>query len=184
MKLKKFAATAILAVAATGITAGVAQGAPAPVAQAQQTQVVSADGVNLGVTFGDDGTVTFSGAQFAVKDNTLEISKDGRQLAALPLTLDEGRQLAATLADNAVTLKAGTNVKAAATDVNGAQWFNYELQRAAPGAAVAAIIGGVIGLFFFGIGVIPGALLGTAAGLLISGGQPLLDAGFAYFQGR
>lgn len=180
MKLKKYAAIAVFAIASMGIAGGTAHADPvAP----SKVEVPVANGAQILANFAN-GAVTLTGAEFKVDGDTLKVTHSG-QTHDVPLQYKGNKVEAAAAADGkSATVRPGKNVAAKATDINGAQWFNYELNRAAPGALVGAIVGGIIGIFFFGIGVIPGALLGAAAGLLIAGGQPLIDSGFAYFQGR
>ncbi|PSK26555.1 hypothetical protein D6158_36300 [Nocardia seriolae] len=82
------------------------------------------------------------------------IDNDGRQLTLTPVSAPN------------MTVK----------DISSQDWFFSELQH----AALGAVIGGIIGFLFVGIGAPFGALIG----LLVAGGQPLIDSGSAYFSGQ
>ncbi|MBJ8343473.1 DUF6861 domain-containing protein [Antrihabitans sp. YC2-6] len=192
MKIRKLAATAVLAVATLGLAAGTAHGEPAGLTApaysgashglAYETALTN-DGTSISTTL-DSGTFAMNGDAVTIADAA------GNVIERLPLVFQvRGQELpiAAQIANDGRTLTmTPTGVSNPAIhDVGSQQWFISELQRAAvPGALVGAIIGGIIGFFFFGIGVIPGAIIGGLIGLFVAGGQPLIDSGFAYFSGQ
>lgn len=194
MKYKKFAVTALMAVAATGIAAGTgyaapaADPAPAVVQVAPASQAQGQDhGVDYSVKLADTGNTVITqvtGGAFSLdadgKAVTLK-AQDGQVVAQLPLTGKAGTQeIALTAAiDNDGKQLSLTSPKAEDVSVKfiGSQeWFFSELQH----AALGGVIGAIVGAFFFGIGLPFGAIIG----LLIAGGQPLIDSGSAYFSGQ
>ena len=134
-------------------------------------------------------TTTVGVGTFALTGDTVALTDDaGAVIAQIPLVYQAAdRQLTVTpsIADNGRTLTLVPDANGAAlADIDAQQWFYYELNRAAPGAAVGALIGAAVGVFFLGIGFIPGAAIGALIGLLVAGGQPLIDSGFAFLQPR
>ncbi|MEU2036798.1 hypothetical protein [Nocardia amamiensis] len=204
MKYKKFAATALLAVAATGVTAGTAYAAPTPPAvQDQPATEPTVTGTDQGVGYtlrlaeaGKSVVTSVTGGAFDVDaDNhsvTLKNSA-GETVTTIPLTAtakgqevqiaasvaDEGRQLTLT-----PQVAPTANAPVAAEFIGAQEWFFAELQRASLGALVGGLIGAAIGIVFFGIGILPGAVLGALIGLAVAGGPSLLNAGIAYFSGQ
>lgn len=204
MKYKKFAATALLAVAATGVTAGTAYAAPTPPAvQDQPAAEPTVTGTDQGVGYtlrlaeaGKSVVTSVTGGAFDVDaDNhsvTLKNSA-GETVTTIPLTAtakgqevqiaasvaDEGRQLTLT-----PQVAPTANAPVAAEFIGAQEWFFAELQRASLGALVGGLIGAAIGIVFFGIGILPGAVLGALIGLAVAGGPSLLNAGIAYFSGQ
>ncbi|WP_194813711.1 hypothetical protein [Nocardia sp. XZ_19_385] len=198
MRYKKFAATAIIAAAATGIAAGTAGAAPAVPAPAVQNQAAPAvqgedQGVGYAVQLADKSIVaaltggafsldadkkyvTVKNTEGAVVTQIPLAAKVGEQLIPIAATIDEaGQKLTLTPDLKDVTLSADAP-KLQAEAIGSQEWFFSELQR----ASLGAVIGGIIGFFFFGIGIFPGALIG----LLIAGGPSLINAGIAYFSGQ
>ncbi|MEU0544768.1 hypothetical protein ABZ319_33320 [Nocardia sp. NPDC005978] len=193
MKYTKFATTAMIAIAATGIAAGTSYAAPGaqapaaaqvtPAAASQGTQ----DGVDYSVRLAETGNtvvtqVTGGAFQLAADGKAVTLKNDaGQVVAQLPLV---GAAGAEQIALTAVIDEQGQRLSLtapAASDVSvrfiGSQErFFAELQR----ASLGALIGAIIGAFFFGIGLPFGALIG----LLIAGGPSLIDAGLAYFGGQ
>ncbi|MFC9895603.1 DUF6861 domain-containing protein [Nocardia sp. NPDC127579] len=195
MRYKKFAATAIIAVAATAVAAGTAGAAPAPVVQSQAAQTVQGQeqGVGYAVQVVDktivaaltDGAFSLDADQknVSVKNTAGAVVTQiplaamvGEQLVPIAATIDEAGQKL-TLTPDTKDLKVDpVAAQQFAQDISSQQWFFAELQR----ASLGALIGGIIGFFFVGIGAIPGALIG----LLIAGGPNLINAGIAYFSGQ
>ncbi|MFI9503168.1 hypothetical protein [Nocardia sp. NPDC052566] len=192
MRYKKFAATAILAVAATGIAAGTTYAEPAPAVQNQPAPIVL--GADHGVTYAaqlidksivtavtggafsldtDQKYVTVKNAEGAVVTSIPLQAKVGDQLIPIAATIDASQQKLTLTPEVQPTADA---VTATATAISSQEWFFSELQR----ASLGAVIGGIIGFFFFGIGLPLGALIG----LLIAGGPNLINAGIAYFSGQ
>jgi hypothetical protein len=100
-------------------------------------------------------------------------AKVGDQLIPIATTIDASAQKLTLTPDVQPTAGA---VAATAEAISSQDWFFSELQR----ASLGAVIGGIIGFFFFGIGLPVGALIG----LLIAGGPSLINAGIAYFSGQ
>jgi hypothetical protein len=195
MKYKKFAATAMMAVAATGIaagTSGAAPAAPAPAVQNQAAPAVQGEdhGVNYAVQLVDKSIVAaVTGGAFSLDTDQKYVTvknTEGAVVTSIPLQAKVGDQLipiAATIDPSAQKLTLTPDVKptasaaaASAEAISSQEWFFSELQR----ASLGAVIGGIIGFFFFGIGLPVGALIG----LLIAGGPNLINAGIAYFSGQ
>ncbi|WP_454196543.1 hypothetical protein [Nocardia sp. Marseille-Q1738] len=204
MKYKKFAATALLAVAATGVTAGTAYAAPAPPAvqdqaAAEPTVTGTDQGVGYALRLADAGksvVTSVTGGAFSVDADKQSVSlknSAGETVTTIPLTAtakgqevqiaanvaDEGRQLTLT-----PQVAPTANAPVAAEFIGAQEWFFAELQRASLGALVGGLIGAAIGIVFFGIGILPGAVLGALIGLAVAGGPSLLNAGIAYFSGQ
>lgn len=206
MKYKKFAATALLAIAATGVSAGTAYAAPAPTPPAVQDQTAAApsvkgqdQGVSYALQLADAGksvvtSVTGGAFSLAADQQSVTLTNAaGATVATIPLTQTaKGEQvrIAAAIADDATQLTLTPQVTPTANapvaaDFIGAQdWFFAELQRASLGALVGGLIGAAIGILFFGVGILPGAVLGAIIGLAVAGGPSLLNAGIAYFSGQ
>lgn len=196
MKYKKFATVAMIAVAATGIAAGTsyaapgvpAETAPAVVQVAPASEAQGQDqGVDYSVKLAETGNTVITqvtGGAFSLDADGKAVSlknQDGKVVAQVPLIGKVGQQeIALTAAiDNEGRQLSLTSPKAEDVSVKfiGSQeWFFAELQR----ASLGALIGAIIGAFFFGIGLPFGALIG----LLIAGGQPLINSGLAYFSGQ
>ncbi|MGY1897412.1 MULTISPECIES: hypothetical protein [Nocardia] len=204
MRYKKFAATALLAVAATGITAGTSYAAPTPPAAQDQSAAAPAvtgtdQGVGYALQLADAGksvVTSVTGGAFSVDtDNRAVTLKNsaGETVTSIPLTAtakgqevriaaavaDEGRQLTLT-----PQVAPTANAPVAAEFIGAQEWFFAELQRASLGALVGGLIGAAIGIVFFGVGILPGAVLGALIGLAVAGGPSLLNAGIAYFSGQ
>ncbi|WP_069162559.1 hypothetical protein [Nocardia altamirensis] len=206
MKYKKFAATALLAVAATGVTAGTAYAGPAPVPPAVQDQapaVTTVKGQDHGVEYalaiadaGKSLVTSVTGGAFSLDADKQSVTLKnvaGETVTTIPLTATaKGQpvQIAAVIADDAKQLTLtpqvapAANAPAAAEFIGAQEWFFAELQRASLGAVVGGLIGAAVGLLFFGVGLIPGVVLGALIGLAVAGGPSLLNAGIAYFSGQ
>ncbi|GAB2541451.1 hypothetical protein [Nocardia heshunensis] len=71
-------------------------------------------------------------------------------------------------------------------DIDAQERWNEQVQRGVFGALIGGAIGGLITLPFW-IFVLPpllGVAIGAGIGFLAAGGQPMLDAGIAYFTGQ
>jgi hypothetical protein len=204
MRYKKFAATALLAVAATGVTAGTSYAAPAPpAAQDQSAAAPTVTGTDQGVGYalqladaGKSVVTSVTGGAFSVDTDNRSVTlknSAGETVTSIPLTAtakgqevniaaavaDEGRQLTLT-----PQVAPTANAPVAAEFIGAQEWFFAELQRASLGALVGGLIGAAIGIVFFGVGILPGAVLGALIGLAVAGGPSLLNAGIAYFSGQ
>jgi hypothetical protein len=195
MKYKKFAATALMAVAATGIaagTSGAAPSVPAPAVQNQAAPAVQGEdhGVAYAVQMVDKSIVAaVTGGAFSLDADQKYVNvknTEGVVVTSIPLRAQVKDQLipiAATIDASGQKLTLTPDVQptagavsATAEAISSQDWFFSELQR----ASLGAVIGGIIGFFFFGIGLPVGALIG----LLIAGGPSLINAGIAYFSGQ
>ncbi|WP_406229829.1 hypothetical protein [Nocardia sp. NBC_01009] len=196
MKYKKFAATSLLAIAATGIAAGTSGAAPAAPAPAVQNQTTSPtvtgedQTVGYAVQIVDKSIVTtLTGGAFSLDADQKYVTvknEAGVVVTSIPLAAKVGEgdviPIAATIDPTTQRLTLTPEVKPTAAAPSAAEisasqdWFFAELQR----ASLGALIGAVIGFFFFGIGLPVGALIG----LLIAGGPNLINAGIAYFSGQ
>lgn len=189
MHIKKLAAVAVMAAATVGITAGTASAAPA-----QTLPAVS--GVDHGISYktlltdaGKAVTTTVDAGTFSLSRDASTVTladRNGAVVASIPLTFQYAdRQFSAVpaIADNGQSLTL-TAKDVALQDINSQQRFFDQLQRASLGAAVGAVIGAALGFFFLFAGAIPGAIVGAGIGLLVAGGQPLIDSGIAYFSGQ
>lgn len=200
MKYTRFAATALLAVAATGVTAGTTYAAPADSAPAVQEQATSPAvqgqdrGVDYAVALADAGrsiVTTVTGGAFALDADGTAVTltnEAGEVVASIPLTGQQQGRDVAIAADvaadgSALTLTPAAGSVGGIKDISAQEWFFAELQRASLGAAVGAVIGGLLGLLGI-VTVIPGAIIGGVIGLLVAGGPSLLNAGAAYFSGQ
>jgi hypothetical protein len=201
MRIKKFTATAVLAVAATAIATGTANAAPAvhpaqPI-QAQAAPISVARGIDNGVSYtstlaADAGALvtTVANGSFSVTGHTVSIhDQAGNVVGSVPTTVAvRAREVQFTpVVDRSGSRLTLTPVAASMTglkDIGSQQWFLYELNRAATGGIVGAIIGGLLGLLGFVVSAIPGAIIGGVIGLLVAGGQPLISSGSAYFSGQ
>lgn len=204
MRYKKFAATALLAIAATGVSAGTVHAAPAPApGQEQGAAVPEVTGSDQGVDYtlalaeaGRSVVTTVTGGAFSLasdKKSVVLTNAAGAEVTSIPLTVEAAGkpvEIAAEIdADSGrltLTPQVGpiAGAPAQAEFIGAQQWFMNELQRASLGALVGGLIGAAIGLVFFGVGVIPGAVLGAVIGLAVAGGPSLLNAGIAYFSGQ
>ncbi|MBF6170548.1 DUF456 domain-containing protein [Nocardia blacklockiae] len=199
MKYKKFAATALIAIAATGIAAGTSYAQPAAPAGQEQQATPSVQGEDRGVGYvtqldaaAKSVVTTVTGGAFTLDDSAKVVSLTnaaGETVMQYPLAVQSGdqkREVAAAIDEDGrrLTLTPTAGSVAQIKDVSAQEWFFAELQHASLGAAVGAVIGALIGFFFLGFGLIPGALIGAVIGLLVAGGPSLIDAGQAYFAGQ
>lgn len=203
MRITKFTATAVLAIGATGIAAGTAYAAPAQPApqpvhaqQSNTSPMVHTTDHGVGVTsqfVADSGFVTtLDSGTFALSADrkTVNVANaEGVVFATLPtgVQVGEHRVMLAPTIDQAgrklVLSPIGVPADTVLKNINSQQWFFNELQHAALGGIIGALVGGFIfpGIF---LAFIPSAIIGGIVGLLIAGGQPLVDSGVAYFSGR
>ncbi|MFJ1455860.1 DUF456 domain-containing protein [Nocardia wallacei] len=200
MKYKKFAATALIAIASTGIAAGTSYAqpaAPAPGQVEQSAPAVRGEDRGVGYTTQLDAAAksvvtTVTGGAFTVDHDAKVVSLTngaGEKIMEYPLAVQSGDQkteVAAAIDEDGrrLTLTPTAGSVAQVKDISAQDWFFAELQHASLGAAVGAVIGALIGFFFLGFGLIPGALIGAVIGLLVAGGPSLIDAGQAYFAGQ
>ncbi|MEV6772095.1 hypothetical protein AB0N05_26055 [Nocardia sp. NPDC051030] len=193
MKYKKFAAIAMLAVAATGIASGTSAAAPvdpAPVVQDQQV-APQVQGKQQGVDYivklaevGNGVITQVTGGQFSLDSTGKKVvlkNEAGVVVTQVALAGElQGKpvELAAGIDNDGkqLTLTPVTAPLVTAKEIGSQEWFFSELQH----AALGGVIGAIIGAFFLGIGLPFGALIG----LLVAGGQPLIDSGSAYFSGQ
>lgn len=122
----------------------------------------------------------------------LAIHAAGRDIALDPAIEDDGATL--TLRPTAApaqatrvgaTLTPGS-IDAPAQAITSQERWNEQVQRGTFGALIGGAIGGLITIPFW-IFVLPpllGIAIGAGIGFLAVGGQPLLDAGIAYFTGQ
>lgn len=163
MKYKKFAATALLAIAATGVSAGTAYAAPSPAAPATQHQAAAPtvtgrdQGVDYALTLADAGksvVTSVTGGAFTLAADKQSVSlrnAAGETVTTIALTATaKGQQvrIAAAIADDAKRLTLTPKVEPSAN------------------APVAA------------------EFIGALIGLAVAGGPSLLNAGIAYFSGQ
>ncbi|MFI1912175.1 hypothetical protein [Nocardia sp. NPDC020380] len=136
------------------------------------------------------GVVTaLDSGSFAIRTDldAVTITNDrGRIVAAVPLTVsvaDHVFTFAPTVTDNASTL---TLRSISADNASSKERWDAKVQRATFGALVGAGIGAVLGIpvFYLVLPPLIGAAIGASIGFLAVGGQPLLDAGIAYFTGQ
>ncbi|MFD6161021.1 hypothetical protein ACFWF7_42745 [Nocardia sp. NPDC060256] len=205
MKYKKFAATALLAIAATGVSAGTAYAAPVPAPPAVQDQAAAPtvkgqdQGISYDLQLADAGksvVTNVTGGAFSLaadKQSVTLTNAAGETVTTIPLTQTaKGEQvaIAAAIADDAKQLTLTpqvaptANAPVAAEFIGAQDWFFAELQRSSLGALVGGLIGAAVGILFFGVGILPGAVLGAIIGLAVAGGPSLLNAGIAYFSGQ
>ncbi len=190
MNFRRLTAVAVMSIAAVGIAAGTANAEP---------EALVANGVDHGVPFhsmlsnaGKSVTTTVDAGMFALSSDSNSVTlanNSGQVIAQIPLVYQFAGQSVSVApaiesAGKTLTLTPTNAANARAQDITSQQWFFSELNRSSGGALAGAIIGGIIGFFFLGIGAIPGALIGAGIGLVVVGGQPLIDSAFAYFGGQ
>ncbi|AYF75696.1 hypothetical protein D7D52_19655 [Nocardia yunnanensis] len=192
MKYSKYVVTAFVAAAATGVAAGTGYAVAEPVPAVQDQQGApqvrgSQQGVDYVVSLAQagNGIITrVTGGQFRVSADGKSVALENQEGAVLTRvnlsSVVAGKQidLAAAVDQDGrqLTLTSDATPVMSAKDISGVDWFISELQH----AAIGGLIGGLIGLIFVGIGAIPGAIIG----LLVAGGQPLIDSGSAALTGQ
>lgn len=200
MKVSKITVSAALAATAVAVAAGTASAAPAPVISAAPAAVSNTgfQGTDHGVSYrtflnetGRAITTTVDAGTFTLAGDTITLTdRSGAVVASVPLAFDFAGQhvsVAAGIADAGRTLNLVPDfgrTDAALKTISAQEWFNAELNNAAPTAVFGALVGGAIGLLGLGIGAIPGALIGALVGLFVGGGQPLIDSGSAVLSGN
>ncbi|MFE3289958.1 hypothetical protein [Rhodococcus sp. NPDC059234] len=182
MKIRKFTATAVLAIAATGIAAGTAYAAPAAT-DAPQTSQAEQHAVGWTVTrSGNEVVVQTAAGSLNVEGNHLVV-RDGQGVAveAVPLSLAfDGRAypVAAQVAGNTATLTANTD-PAVATPAPKLTPRDIDLPAAVsgvqPAIGLTASVGGFLGA---AAGLVGGCILGaTVAGVVSAPAAMLFGAG-------
>ncbi|WP_068271935.1 hypothetical protein [Aldersonia kunmingensis] len=200
MKVSKISVTAALAATAVAVAAGTASAAPAPVSPAAPAVVSNTGfhGTDHGVSYrtflnetGREITTTVDAGTFALAGDTVTLTdRSGVVVASIPLAYEFAGQhvsVAPAIADAGRTLNLAPDfgrTDVALKSISTQDWFNTELNNAAPTGIFGALIGGAIGLLVGGVGAIPGAIIGALVGLYIGGGQPLLDSGSAVLSGN
>ncbi|MFI6367268.1 hypothetical protein ACIBG0_31455 [Nocardia sp. NPDC050630] len=135
----------------------------------------------------DSGTFTATSTGIAIAD------RDGQLISTVPLVFpaknrDIALQPTIDHDGKALTLRPIDDPAAESQPTTSAERWNQEVQRASFGALIGAGIGLIIGLPLGGIILFPIPMattaIGAAIGFLAVGGQPLIDAGVAYFSGQ
>ncbi|WP_027501612.1 hypothetical protein [Rhodococcus sp. UNC363MFTsu5.1] len=207
MRLKKFAATSLLAIAALGVGAGTSHAAPAAPetidwsskieGQSVVTTIdagafkVSGDGKNIELQ--DNAGKAVVSLPLAFQLNALEfpmeqkISEDGRKVTLTPVfDLGKAKPIAGEVRKENIQ-GAGLAVKdIASTDENlkAQNTFTSQLAIAtATGGLIGTIIGAVVGTFVMpAVGTITGAGIGGIVGTIAVGGPTLIAAGIGLGQ--
>lgn len=195
----KSAAVAVLALGITCAATGITQAEPAPTAPASTHEIVtSAHGIDsVGSYFarmtpdGSGVATTLDSGRFTLAPDAKSVTvadTSGKAVTTLPLSLhtaDRDIPLAASIEDQGATLTLRP-VGAPVRDISSQDRWNEQVQRGTFGAMIGAAIGGIITIPFW-IFILPPLLgigIGAAIGFLAVGGQPLIDAGIAYFSGQ
>ncbi|MEU8895668.1 hypothetical protein [Nocardia sp. NPDC048505] len=183
---------AVAALTCAGLAAGLLSAAPA---QADP----GTHGTDRGIGYSLDShpeagalVTTVTGGAFtldAANSAVLLHDDAGATVATIPLSITaDGKRfpLAASIAEDGhqLTLAATTPVLRRENFNSSMDWWNYELNRAAPCAGIGALIGAAVGILFVIIGIIPGAIIGAIIGEIQCGGQDLIDSGYAYWGGQ
>lgn len=202
MKLRKFAATSVLAIAALGVTTGTAYADPAPATQDNINWKSNVEGASV-VTTIDAGAfkVSGDGKNIELQDNAgkpvvvlplafqlnslqfpmeQKISEDGKTATITPVfDLGKAKSIAADAqGDRVVSGIAIKDIASPAEDLKAQEIFNSRLAVAtAAGTMAGTIVGAIVGVFFGGIGAVPGAGIGAVVGTIIAGGPTLIAAG-------
>ncbi|GAA5061918.1 hypothetical protein [Nocardia callitridis] len=185
MRVKRFAATAMIAVGAVAVTAGAAQ------AQPNQAADISVTGAEHGVEYttapsvdGKSVVTTLASGAFTVTDDAKAVAltdSTGAVVATLPLAFQTNGQ---TFGLNAQIGEAGrtltmTPVNAPTATEHIAQLVDEasdtqarKEHNAGVGALIGAGIGGVIGFFLGGVGALVTVPIGAGIGALIGYSTP------------
>ncbi|MFE7745991.1 hypothetical protein [Nocardia sp. NPDC057455] len=203
MRIYRFTATTLVALAATALTTSAAHAQPAPVDAPLDLrgsfhqvgyEVAATGDRRAAVATIQDGTFesTHDGRVVTVSD------RDGNVVAALPMTLRIGDQrvmLDPVLEDagHRLTVTPVAMADAPLRDISAQERFYAEAEKAMPtilagagiGAAIGFIVGFPLGLFVIDFITVPaaavaGAAIGAMAGFVIGGGQPAVDAALEY----
>ncbi|TSE01637.1 hypothetical protein FOS14_03675 [Skermania sp. ID1734] len=186
-----------MAIAAVAVTAGTANAAPAVADPAVRGADHAVDYRAALTKTGAVATTLTNGAFALTPDGKAITVSDGsgRVIESFPTTFEfhnvakgvDGKSVATMSSistdGHTLTLIPSGVIKNVDQPLSSQQRFINELQRAAPGAGIGAIIGALIGIPLF-LAVPEGAAVGAVIGLLVAGGQPLIDAGTAFFTGQ
>lgn len=193
------AALAMLVVSATAATVGTVH-AESPSAHETPASMVSsvrgiANGVGYSATLTPDGrgvATTLDAGTFALTPDAAAITiadRNGAAVAAIPLSFQAaGHWIAVrpSIGDHGTTLTLEPVNTVPLSDISARENWDAQVQRGTFGALIGGTIGGLVTLPFW-IFVIPplaGIAIGAGIGFLLAGGQPLIDAGIAYFSGQ
>jgi hypothetical protein len=165
MKLKKFMATAVLAVAATGVTAVTASG------QAGVASDIAVDGTDGQVAYTTTlaadhtrATVTLASGKFSLGPDTVTVTaNDGTVVGTIPTALHVPTGQTFTIApalDPTGTALTLTPVSAPVPGLHQVDGVPITV-----GATIGCVVGMLIGIWFF----LVGALIGCMAGAVIAG---------------
>ncbi|MGK8485703.1 hypothetical protein [Nocardia asiatica] len=203
MRIYRFTATALVALAATALTTSAAHAQPEPADAPLDLrgsfhqiayEVAATDDRRAAVATIQDGTFASAhdGRVVTVSD------REGNVVAALPMTLRIGDQRVAlrpVLEDGGhrLTVAPVTMADAPLRDISAQERFYAEAEKAMPtilagagiGAAIGFIVGFPLGLFVLDFITVPaaavaGAAIGAMAGYVVGGGQPAVDAALEY----
>lgn len=192
----------IWSVFATALAVTVTGAAAAAPARADSTPaeipVTSVHGVQNGVTYSarvapDGGSVvtTLESGTFTVSSDATSIvlaDAAGTPVGVVPLTFTAaGRNISLTPSIE----RGGTTMTLRPSagplhDIDAQETWNQQVQRGVYGALIGGAIGGLIGVPFWWLVLPPliGIAIGAGIGFLAAGGQPMIDAGIAYFTGQ
>ncbi|MBF6297790.1 hypothetical protein IU459_09555 [Nocardia amamiensis] len=183
MNIRKYVATAMLAIGATAVTAGTAYGSPSAAPAATTAPVLTDQGIDHGIGYqsvldSDARLVTtVANGKFSLTGETVTLADaNGAPVATIPLAHQIGEQrvaLAPVVADEGRRLELTNSAVPTGTDISYAG-DQYRLQRAGQAAGIGALIGALIGLPLL-IGIIPGAVFGALLGAAIGYSMPVPD---------
>ncbi|UAK33385.1 hypothetical protein K8O92_05250 [Nocardia asteroides] len=203
MKISRFTATTMAALAATAITTSAAHAQPAPDDAPLDLhgsfhqiayEVAATEDRRAAVATIQDGTFAsvHDGRIVTVSD------RDGEVVAALPMTLRIGEHRVALRpvledAGRRLTVAPIAMAETPVRDVAAQERFYAEAEKAMPsilagagiGAAIGFVVGFPLGLFVLDFITVPaaavaGAAIGALAGYVVGGGQPAVDAALEY----
>lgn len=203
MRISRFTATTMAALAATAITTSAAHAQPAPDDAPLDLhgsfhqiayEVAATEDRRAAVATIQDGTFAsvHDGRIVTVSD------RDGEVVAALPMTLRIGEHRVALrpVLEDAGRRLTGAPIAMAETpvrDVDAQERLYAEAEKAMPsilagagiGAAIGFVVGFPLGLFVLDFITVPaaavaGAAIGALAGYVVGGGQPAVDAALEY----
>ncbi|WP_174185810.1 hypothetical protein [Nocardia barduliensis] len=203
MRIYRFTATTLTALAATALTTSAAHAQPSPADAPLDLrgsfhqiayEVAATEDRRAAVATIQDGTFasTHDGRVVTVSD------REGNVVAALPMTLRIGDQRVALRpvledAGHRLTIAPVAMTDAPLRDISAQERFYAEAEKAMPtilagagiGAAIGFIVGFPLGLFVLDFITVPaaavaGAAIGAMAGYVVGGGQPAVDAALAY----
>lgn len=196
MRRIRLAATAVCALVAVGVGAGTVAAEPvsSPGHTIDSATLVHGNehgiGYTLRYTEGESVRTTLDGGVFRVVEAGVVIEDEaGTVVTTLPLVFP-ARDRLVTLepiveADGkSLTLRAIDEPFPGQDTRSAQERWHAEAERAAFGALIGAGIGLAIGLFGGIIGIPLFTAVGAAIGFFVVGGQPLIDAGLAYFGGQ